>query len=166
MSVSSAYGSYFDLVKSRLESSGFKTEAKANVGDMVVDLIGHKESTFPSSRAWFVSLNYLDKVDTAKLEPYFNAVRHKADELSARYRLAISLPVAASSEFDEALKERVQTTKLYAQPRLVVGISIQAHPVLADLKTRQIYHYTKMEFVGYAELRKARNFAEEHFKFQ
>ena len=172
--MSSEYISYFDSVGKRLESDGFKVENKVAIGNMVVDLIGRKDVLYPTSRTLVASLTFLEKGDLNTMTPHMSAVTEQAKKYQhsdvetrlgkSHRRVFLSVfPAVASPIFDEEAKERIQST---TGVEIAYRKATMQHPVLAELQTHQIFHYTNREFVWYNELRMARNFANKHFKFE
>ena len=128
------YKGYGELVKYRLEADGFEVKGLHQVDRYAVDLFAFKHFQLPGANVscW---LAHLDNVDLQAAKN-FSGTMFKLAKWSVR-GYVVAIPALASSDFDEETKEYARAYKGFHTAH---GVE---HPVLVELKTRQIFHYDK-----------------------
>lgn len=130
----SEYDDYRERIKHKLGTEGFELQGPQEVGGYSIDLFAFKHFAVQGANlsCWLVKS---DKTDLQTVKTFSEAMFGLASRSLRGYVVALS--VIASHDFDAESKEFVRGYKGFHWPR---GMD---HPVLAELSTRQIYHYDK-----------------------
>ena len=158
------YGAYLESVRRRLDSDKFVMESGIKVGNLTIDLMGHKDS-LTTTRAF--SLSFLQDAEPDSIRECFREAGDSVERFRGRKGNFIFFPVLTSPTFGAQEKRLVQSRKgihfsgfgTRWQKETVV------HPVLAELQSQQIFHFSKLTFVYLVDVWRLRRFASKHFSF-